>query len=45
MSVAVPRRGEGAYQVDVQVAETLGGVGDVAGGDAGWDVTLPLWQL
>jgi hypothetical protein len=30
MSVAIPRRGKGAYQVDVQVAETLGGVGDVS---------------
>jgi hypothetical protein len=30
MSVAVLRRGEGAYQIDVQVAETLGGVGDVS---------------
>ncbi len=30
MGVAVSGRGEGAYQVDVQVTEMLGGVGDVA---------------
>jgi hypothetical protein len=30
VGVAVLRHGEGAYQVDVQVAEALGGVGDVS---------------